>query len=352
MDYNKAALEMHKDNKGNSIKLRGRLFFDIAALQETKTGGAALSIDDSEFRAARIGVEGNYGDFKYVGELDFAGGKTSFKDVNITWKGPVNIKAGQMKAPVSMEELNSGRHITFMERGMVTDAFGLDRRIGITVGKSGKNYSAAAGVFGNSINGAQDGKKTNTVFAARGTYAPVLKDGQVLHIGASVRHVDRTAGAPKRSARWGAHLATEKINPAIGDDAFLFGLEAAGVFGPAHIHGEYMKESGDLGSAKGGFIQGGYFLTGETRTYKAGSGKFDRTKPSRPLSKGGYGGLEIAARYDRLDARNAFDEKGETFTAGLTWYPESHLRLKAEYIDASADLYKASGVQMRLQVDW
>lgn len=342
----------YKDSDGNTIKIRGRVYWDWAALSETPLGGAELDIDASEFRTARIGIEGQYKTFKYVGELDFAGNKTVFKDVNITYKGPIEIKVGQMKTTNSMEEQTSSRHISFIERGMVTDAFGLDRRIGVTVSKSGKNYSASAGIFGNSINGAQDGAPSNTVWSARASYAPILGDGRVLHFGASVRHTDTASGAPKRSARWGSHLAKEKVKPNIGADALFFGLETAAVMGSFHAHGEYMQENGDAGDAHGGFVQAGYFLTGESRKYKASAGKFDRTKPARPLSKGGLGGFEIVARYDTLDATNAGDEKANAYTVGLTWYPESHLRVKLNYTDASGDKFNASGLYIRLQIDW
>ncbi|MBL4870367.1 MAG: hypothetical protein JKX72_05385 [Robiginitomaculum sp.] len=258
-----------------------------------------------------------------------------------------------MKTTNSMEEQTSSRHISFAERGMVTDGFGLDRRVGISLTKSGKNYSTSAGIFGNSINGYQDSTKaSNTVWSARATYAPILEKDRVLHLGTSIRHTDKAAGAPKHSARWGSHLATEKVKPSIGGDALLFGLEAAGVFGPFHAHGEYMREDGNLGEAKGGFVQAGYFLTGETRKYKASAGKFDRTKPSRPLSKGGYGALELVARFDILDARGASDEKVDAYTIGATWYPESHLRVKLNYTDANGDTFAANGLYMRLQVDW
>lgn len=342
----------HKDANGNTLKIRGRIYWDLANLNETKTSGTNLDINTNEFRAARIGVEGQYNKFKYVGEIDFAGNKTTFKDVNITYKGPVNIKVGQMKTTNSMEEQTSSRHTSFIERGMVTDAFGLDRRIGVTVSKGGKNYSAAAGVFGNSINGAQDGASSNTVVSARGTYAPILEDGRVLHIGASLRHTDKATGAPKRSARWGSHLAKEKIKPNIGGDATLFGVEAAAIMGPFHAHAEYMTEDGDLGDAHGGFVQAGFFITGETRKYKASAGKFDRTKPNKPLSKGGIGGFEAVARYDTLDATGANDEQADAYTVGLTWYPESHLRVKLNYTDSNADTFDADGVYMRLQMDW
>jgi len=341
-----------KDDDGNYWKFRGRILWDVAALSETPTGGIESNFEDTEFRAARIGVEGQYSNFKYKAEVDFGGGKTTATDVNLTWKGPLNVTVGQMKAGPTMEETTSSRHTTFMERGMITDAVGFDRRIGVNIGTSGKNYSLNGGVFGNSIDGAADGKPTNTVWAARGTYTPILEKDRIVHIGASLRHTDRTLGGPKHSARWGSHLATEKIKPVVGDNALLFGLEAAAIMGPLHGHAEFIKEDGDLGSVDGGFIYGGYFLTGETRKYKASSGKFDRTKPLKPLSKGGIGGWEVAARFDTLDARNAGDEKVDAWTVGLTWYPESHLRVKLNYTDAKGDLFSSKGLYTRLQIDW
>jgi len=337
---------------GNWIKLRGRIFYDVASINETPVGGITRNIDEDQFRAARIGLQGQVGKFKYVGELDFSGGKTSFKDFNITYKGPVNIKVGQMKTTNSMEEITSSINISFLERAMVTDAFGLDRRLGVVIAKTGTNYGLSAGVFGNSIDAERKNLAGTTVSSARATFAPILEPGKVLHFGASVRYTDNAIGAPSRSSRWGAHLATEKIKPIIGGDALLYGFETATIIGKFHAQAEYMAESGDLGSAKGGFVQAGYFLTGETRKYKAGSGKFDRTKPLRPLSEGGLGGWEVVARIDTLDARNAFDEKVTAWTTGLTWYPESHLRVRLNYTDANGDRFIGDGLQLRLQVDW
>ncbi|HFB55572.1 MAG TPA: hypothetical protein ENJ46_06565, partial [Hellea balneolensis] len=274
-----------KSDNGNYWKIRGRILWDIADITETPINGLSRNINADEFRAARIGIEGQFDVFKYKAELDFAGNKTSYKDINVTWKGPLAITVGQMKAGGSLEEITSSRHIAFMERGMATDAFGFDRRLGVNIAKSGKNYGVNAGIFGNSINGKKDDKPSNTVWAARGYFTPVQEKGNIVHLGASVRHTNNATGAPKHSARWGLHQATEKVKPVIGSDAFLFGFEAATVQGAFHAHAEYLTEDGDLGSAKGGFIQAGYFLTGESRKYKGG--KFDRTSPLKPLSQGG-----------------------------------------------------------------
>ena len=339
-----------KSDNGDYWKIRGRLMWDIASFSEAPNALSERNIDDTEFRAARIGIEGKFGDFKYTAEADFAGSKTSYKDVNIAWSGPVKITVGQMKAGGSMEEMTSGRHTTFIERGMMTDGIGFDRRIGAQVSKSIGDGGVSAGIFGNSINGAIDGKPTNTVIAARGFYAPIKEKTNVLHFGGSVRHTDRALGAPKHSARWGPHLATEKIKPIVGDDALLLGLEAARIQGSFHAQAEYLTEYGDLGDVQGGFIQAGYFLTGETRKYKGG--KMDRTKPKKPVSKGGFGAWEIAARFDTINARDAGDEKVDAYTLGINWHPESHARISVNYTSANGDRFDASGLYMRLQMDW
>ena len=49
----------------------------------------------------------------------------------------------------------------------------------------------------------------------------------------------------------------------------------------------------------GGYIEAGYFITGETRGYK--NGTWDRTKVLKPFSKGGMGAFQVIGRVDYLD---------------------------------------------------
>lgn len=345
------------DANGNTLKVRGRILFDVASLDETRKSGfgTAGDAEDSEFRAARIGLEGQYDSMKFKFEVDFAGSETEVKDafVNFTKVGGsgFDIGFGQMKTPTTMHETASSRHITFMDRAAYTDAFGLDRRVGAQLTHKGKQHIFEAGVFRNSIGGMQEDQDENTVYAARVGYAPIMEKDNLIHVGATVRYTDEdNSGNPSRSSRWGSHLATEKVKPNIGEEATLWGVEAATVQGAFHAQAEYMTEDGSLGDADGYLVSAGYFLTGESRGYKIG--KFDRTKPNNPISKGGFGAWEVAARYDTVDATNAGDEESSAVTLGLTWYPESHLRFKLEAIEADADTYDASGVQFRTQIDW
>ena len=50
----------------------------------------------------------------------------------------------------------------------------------------------------------------------------------------------------------------------------------------------YVAPSGNA-SFWGGYVEVGYFFTGETRGYK--NGKWDRTKVLKPFGKGGWGSL-------------------------------------------------------------
>jgi hypothetical protein len=116
------------------VHVRGRLFVD---------GGALGDEDDlykndngTELRAARLGIEGSFLEgWSYKFETDFADGDVDIKDAYVEYDGalldPAYIRVGQHKTPNSLEELTSSRFITFMERAAITDAFGLDRQIGL-----------------------------------------------------------------------------------------------------------------------------------------------------------------------------------------------------------------------------
>ena len=115
---------------GNSFKLRGRLFFDVA-FANVDTTGRNESYSASEMRTGRLGVEGSWFNFEYKAEWDFSDNSVDAKDVYIEWDaGDFSVIIGNQKTPNSLEEMSSSRYITFMERGQITDAFRLDRRLG------------------------------------------------------------------------------------------------------------------------------------------------------------------------------------------------------------------------------
>ena len=154
------------------------------------------------------------------------------------------------------------------------------------------------------------------------------------------------------------------------EDWTTFALEGAFGVGPFSLQGEYIRQElnrdkddpnfdeGQVDSMTmdGWYLQASYFLTGESRNYRAFSGDFGRTEINRPFNPraGSYGAWELLARYAYADHRDHHDLRGQQevshYTLGLNWYlqPEIMVKLNAMYIDAevgSEDF--ASGVK-----DW
>ena len=138
------------------------------------------------------------------------------------------------------------------------------------------------------------------------------------------------------------------------------GIEAALVRGPFHVQAEYARLSldGPPGNPDFGgvYIQAGWFITGETRAYKAAKGVFGRTTPARDVNEGGYGAFEVAARYDVTDMGDASLGEMRATTLGMNWYPLDHVRVTANYVaaelDAPAFTETSDALQLRLQLDW
>ncbi|MEE8258922.1 MAG: porin, partial [Sphingomonadales bacterium] len=113
-----------------SIKLRGRAFWDNAWVNDSDN---TLNLNATQFRTARIGVDGQIGsDLSFRFEADFAHKTVNYKDITIQWKGPLTVKGGHMKFAVPMENSSSGRFVPLMEQGGFNNAFGFGRQFGIS----------------------------------------------------------------------------------------------------------------------------------------------------------------------------------------------------------------------------
>ncbi len=356
---------------GDSFTFRGRIYLDAANI-EFDRAGTTTSYDDSEIRTARLGITGQFSGVGYVAEFDLINDAIIAKDVYLTFHGDgFDVLAGHMKTPNSLEEQTSSRYITFMERGAGTDLFGLDRRVGVAIAHHGDNYSVKAGVYGGVPGDLSDSLELDdsSAFAARVTFVPVDTDGLLVHLGASVRGLDYGDAGTRVRARPGTHI-TDRIVTAdfrpgrpLGeaDSSTLVGLEAAAVSGPFHAHAEYMtmQLDGPAGDPRidSAFVNLGYFLTGETRSYSASSGTFGRTRPATPVSEGGLGAVELAVRYDYSDLNEVAAGELTSWTVGANWYVEDHLRVMANYVTGELAVpggpdVDVSGPQIRVQWDF
>jgi phosphate-selective porin OprO and OprP len=211
---------------------------------------------------------------------------------------------------------------------------------------------------------------------ARATFAPIFAPDRLLHLGVSAYHKEMTtaSGAAFRIRQrpevrvFGTRLVDTGANAASGSTAMA--LELAATRGPLSVQGEYMRnrvDYRDLAAAdfSGGYLQAGWFLTGETRPYDAAKGSFGRLRPSAPLEAGGWGAFELAARFSMLDLSDG-DIRGGTednFTLGLNWYPTAHTRIAFNwiYFDVEGNTatvpfgqtaHQGHALGARAQVDW
>ncbi len=131
------------------FRLGGRLMLDAAFYADDEQD---LS-NDTKLRCARIFIAGKiYQDWAFKGQYDFAENSVSVKDAWLGYKGLEStfIQIGNFKEPFSLEELTSSKYITFMERAL-PNAFAPGRSIGIGAITHGKNWTFAAGGFGEGV---------------------------------------------------------------------------------------------------------------------------------------------------------------------------------------------------------
>lgn len=311
--------------------------------------------DGTNVRRARLSASGTIArDFNYKIENDFAGNASALTDAYLEYAGfkPVSIMAGQFKEPFGLETLTSDLFTTFMERASPV-AFAPDRNIGLAVSTRGESdigfWTAAIGGFGagTGVAGTDDEARDLT---ARLTLAPVAEGRRVLHFGIAGSHriPDSATDAMRFQSRPETRLtsaqAVDTGNITFVEDVNLLGLEAAGVEGPFSLQGEYMRANVNRRAGladqefDGYYVEASYFLTGESRNYVPGQGKFDRVKPKWALnpSENAWGAWQIAARYSNLDLNDSVVRGGEmkNVTLGLRWIPNANLSFMANYIRA------------------
>ncbi len=400
-----APLYEDKD-EGWSFKPRGRLQYDAGYISNPRDNIITRNLGfNTRFRRIRLGVEGTIpGGFGYKAEMDFANSTVGFGDVILTYapKGkPWNLTVGNHETFNGLEQQSSSRFVSFIERAAFDDAFINTRRIGASFGLVNKAGTARfnAGLFSaRSIDDRLD--NDGWIAAMRGTYSPLMGSTQ-LHLGANYQHrnfqtnngaiVATSSGQPSvnQLARYRARPFSQLTDIRFVDTGNfaaksdnIFGLEFAAINKSLHFaaEGQYLKTNaygaGDTfdgddpldffptatvttasgnPSFWGGYVEAGYFFTGETRGYK--NGTWDRTKVLKPFSKGGWGALQLNGRVDYLDLdsnklKNGFSNNFATgvatpsinlgrggkqlgLLASLVWIPEDYFRMYFQYSHAA-----------------
>jgi phosphate-selective porin OprO/OprP len=310
-------------------------------------------------------------------------GDVGFDDVFLQYvAGPWEFTIGQNAIASTMEDRTTTLSIPFNERSPMVNAFGSGKAMGITAAASGENWAGAVGIYGDDLSNPESLNTSETIaLQARGSWAPIMTDDTVVHLGVNVRMRDN-AGGPDGSAirgpgyryrarpntGWGERFVDTGSNT-YAQDAF-YGAEFAAQHQAISLSGEYgmLKARPQSGSPLVGFeptFAGGYLdlfwsPTGDTRSYKVKDGLFGRLSTNDALGANGIGAIAIGARYEYLDLTDGIVDGGmqSGFTLQGTWQPVNFLKFQLDYsrLDIDRPSSPLSGtadvITMRSQIEW
>lgn len=370
VSMDKNGLQVQSADKNYKFRFGGRIHAE-AAFHDGDTGyykGTTPqdAVDGTDVRRARMRMEGVFGkDWLFRTEADFAADKVAMKDVYIQYLGLGKtgvVTVGQQKQNFSRELQESSNDMMFTERSLmnVLNDPTVDRAIGLNFEHFGKNYVAKVGVFGDSLTHTA-GKPDDEGWgiSSRLTYAPIMEKTKLIHLGiaGNYRQVDDNGEVAKSKTLAYATKTTnfseyKPVNYAMTNvnDIAMLGLEGGGIYGPFSVGGEYThawvdRKNNDASySFDGWYVDAGYSLTGESRTYK--NGNFTYLKPSKPFGKGGWGAWELATRYSEANITDPNFNGGDisNITVALNWYVNENVRFMADYmryLDSSNSAFKS-----------
>ena len=333
-----------KGKDGWSFKPRGRVLYDFGTVNAPDSIVDAGLGFANEARRIRLGASGSIpGGFGYKVEADFAGNDVELTDAHFTYgDGGLTVTLGQHNNFQGLEELSSSNDTSFIERAAYTDAFGFERRVGISTQYGVKDLLFQAGVFTANIDELNNDEDNSIGFDLRAVAMPKFGETQT-HFGASYHYRDLGDSVTSRRYRQrpAVHFTDTRFidtgNIGSAKSETSYGLEAALISGRFHAaaEGHWLKlnRSGALADPTffGGSVEAGLFLTDDTRGYK--EGVFKGVKVSNPVGQGGLGAWQINARYDRLDLVDSGFVGGtqDAYQASLIWTPVDYVRFMLSY---------------------
>ncbi len=324
-----------------SLQLDGFVQADASFYTQDDVGRA----DSTTIRRARIGVKGTIEEaWNYRLLLEFGDVNATLVDAFIAYKGLENttLTVGQFREPFSLEQLTPAKYWTFTEKA-AAKALSPTRSIGVAGSYAGDNWTATAGLFGENVNSKRSVNE-GWALTGRTTYVPWYAKNEVLHLGLAATHRqiggDQTFKLKAPDENGITSVKSLDLSAfADADDTTAYGAEVLGIYGPYSVQAEYIRRDitlagGDV-SLNGWYVQGSWFLTGESRNYKRKKGAIGRTKILNPLTPemDGLGAFELAARYSELDLNDGSVARGklENITTGLNWYPNDYTKLMLDY---------------------
>jgi phosphate-selective porin OprO and OprP len=339
----------------NRLRVGGYLQAQSRAF--TSSGGDTGG-DSFFLRRARVILEGTVArniDFRLM--PDFGLGTTVLQDayLDLNYLPESKLRFGKFKQPVSLERLQSGSELLFVERA-ISQNLQPNRDVGVQLfGDLAKGtISYQLGGF----NGLNDGASSDgdvgdsKDFAGRVFVQPFKNQAssplQGLGIGVAgstggrdnetVSNVNYRTSGRSTFFKYNQNVVASGTQSRLSPQFYYY-------WGPVGLMGEQVTSREDLllGTTRGNvsnqawFVQGSYVLTGEKASFR----NITPNKPFDPHS-GQWGAFELAARYGhvRVDP-DAFSRgfadptasasKANALTFGLNWYLNRAVKLQLNY---------------------
>ena len=311
----KESIEIESSAGHYTAKLGGRIQWDY---NHAEVNGVTDE-DDFSIRRARFYLSGNLNDWSYKVQFNVGNGNGgTHEDLYIRYNGwgkQAVVTIGNQNEPFGLEQLESSKDISYLERSAVTEAYAPGRQEGILFSGQRGDITYALGIF------EDDGANDGTAVTGRVTFAPIKYADEIFHIGVAHSHRD--------------------------EDIDITGLEVAYAKGPYHIQSEFISSEENNVSREGFYIQAGWIITGEKRPYK--NGIFKRVTPANSS-----GAWELVLRYEDGDGAYSDEELGSTdatsYGVGVNYYINNFIRIGATFTDAKDNFNDDNGSEFRVRL--
>jgi phosphate-selective porin OprO/OprP len=333
----KGGIKITSADKKFEAQVGGRIHFDAYAYDRD----LAATTGTTEFRRARLTLQGKALGWEYKMEQDFGAGTNldGLRDLYVA-KSALGGKffIGHFKPYRSMEELTSSNEILMMERPFASASGlfnGRQFQQGVGYMRSGDSYTAGLSVF--NLRGAAGVRNEGVGVAGRFTWAPINRETSTLHLGGWFSVEDLNQGSANTSAsvsyagRRGPSQTIASVTGAAGDKITAYGAEVAGSFGPTFFQGEYVQSTFEQPhltqdqDVTTWYVQGSWMLNGGHKPYKAAAGVFGSPK----VDKNGL--WELTARYDTIENKDIANREASSWLLGLNYYVNPNLRFMFNY---------------------
>ncbi len=319
-------------------------------------------------RRARLEFEGRvFRHHEFRLEADFGDGQSRLLDgyYNANFVEQVQFRFGQFKEPFGHDVLAPWRWHDFIERTMGGENLAPGRDVGAMVhGRVlDRHLNYFVGLFNGEGQNARDDNDDKDL-AVRLEGRPFRTSESIWLKGLRIA-ANATVGRDETEALGGTTFIDSTTAPFLtfspgvraGDEVLRLGTDVVWFVGPFTLTAEWMhleqREIG-RGSTVGAleahdlYVAATYLLTGEDKTVPV----FLPAHPFDPIEGGGWGAWEILGRYDwfhledeRLIERGLATGTDEvhSWTGGLNWYLNSHVRLQFNYVFSMYDEAVRSG---------